>query len=251
MDKSLSIFIADDNEINRLLLQSQLEDFCSNITFAADGKIALNYLQQYKYDLILLDIQMPYYSGLELIKIIKQKGTINQNSPTIAITAQAQSHQRKALIDAKFDECLIKPILVEQLEELVNLWSPISRPKKTTTEIDKNDYIAVLLQKTSGNTALATTLLNKLLTELPSQLFLIEQALKTNNLALAFDVTHKLHGSVSFCGFTDIQTLANKLETSLIEKDTLSLATQLEQLKKEVGNFTDHKDQLRSQLKLL
>lgn len=251
MANPLSIFIADDNEINRLLLQSQLEDFCCDITLASDGKIALNYLQQYKYDLILLDIQMPHFSGLELIKIIKQNNSINKNTPTIAITAQAQSQQRKALIDAKFDQCLIKPILVEQLEELVNLWSPTPPPEKTSTEIDKNDYVAMLLQKTSGNTTLAATILNKLLTELPSQIFLIEQALKTSNLTLAFEVTHKLHGSVSFCGFTDIQTLANNLEISLIEKDTSSLPTQFELLKKEVGNFIAKKDQLLSQLQSL
>jgi len=250
MDNSYSIFIADDNEINRLLLQSQLENLCSDITLAANGKIALNYLQNNKYDLILLDIQMPYYSGLDLIKIIKKNNAINQNTPAIAITAQAQNHQRQALVDAKFDECLIKPILLEQIEELVNLWRPSPLLESNINSKSNDDYASQLLQKTSGNIVLANTIFNKLFIELPSQLFLIEQALKTNNLRLAFEVIHKLHGSVSFCGFTDIQILASKLEQSIVEKDVDQMFSQFDPLKKSIEEFLLQKDKIVRTLQL-
>lgn len=242
-----NIFIADDNEINRLLLQSQLEGLCNDITLAGDGKTALNYLQKNKYGLILLDIQMPYYTGLELIKIIKQPDSINKNTPTIAITAQAQSHQRKDLIDANFDECLIKPILLKQLEEIINLWLPTGQP--STLNINNNDYIGLLLQKTSGNTKLTRTIFNKLFIELPSQLFLIERALKMDNLILAREVTHKLHGSVSFCGFVDIQIHAHNLETNLLEKNTALMLDSFDQLKGKVNDLILQKNAIFKKLK--
>jgi len=244
----ISIFIADDNEINRLLLQSQLKDYCNNITLAIDGKSALTYLQKYKYDLILLDLQMPFYSGLELIKILKQANALNHDSPVIAITAHAQSHQRKKLIKAGFDECLIKPILMDQLEEILSLWLPESNLENTNTSINSNDYVPALLQRTSQNTALALNIFNKLFTELPEQSLLIDQALKANNLHLAQEITHKLHGSVSFCGFSDIQQLAYNLEACFPENDSQLIRFNFEQLKNKIINFSKQKDLILQQL---
>lgn len=249
MDKSPSIFIADDNKINRLLLQSQLEGYCNDITLAANGKTALVYLKQYKYDLILLDLQMPSFSGLELIKIIKQVDSVNRNSPVIAITAHTQSYQRKTLIDAGFDECLIKPILLEQLGELLNLWLPIP----TLTSYDKKqqdtvDYVSALLQRTSGKTTLTSIIFNKLFTELPEQSLLIEQAIKSDDLKLAQETTHKLHGSVSFCGFFDIQELANNLEISFLENDLHSIHENFSLLKNKIAAFTKLKQTILAQL---
>lgn len=238
-DDSISIFIADDNEINRLLLQSQLKGYCKNITLANDGKTALTYLKNYKYDLILLDLQMPYFSGLELVKAIKQDNTVNQHSPVIAITAHAQSYQRKILIDAGFDECLIKPILMEQLEELLSLWLPISisSTKQENNHSEDFDYVSTLLQRTSGSTELAKTIFNKLFTELPAQSQQIELALKNNQLSLAQETTHKLHGSVSFCGFSEIQFLAQQLESSFPENDPQLIQANYNLLKNKIADF--------------
>ncbi len=213
-----SVFIADDNEINRLLLHAQLEPFCHHIALAKDGKEALYKLMQNPYDLILLDIQMPYLSGLELIGKIKKAECINRNSPVIAITAHAQSHQRKRLINAGFDECLIKPISLEQLIELSNLWLTNTLPNiPNPIQIICNDYHTTLLIKASGNKKLATSLLKKLfkeLTELPEQ---IEDFIINKQYRNAEKTTHKLHGSVSFCGFKNLQSVLQELETSLAE----------------------------------
>ena len=249
MDKSSSIFIADDSKINRLLLQSQLEDYCNNITLAANGKTALIYLKQYKYDLILLDLQMPYFSGLELIRMIKLADSVNRDSPVIAITAHTQSYQRKTLIDAGFDECLIKPILMEQLGELLNLWLPISSSKTYDKQPEETvDYVSALLQRTSGKTTLTSVIFNKLFTELPEQSLLIEQAIKSGDLKLAQETTHKLHGSVSFCGFFDIQELASGLEISFLENDLLLIHENFTFLKNKIAEFTKLKHTILAQL---
>jgi len=251
MNNSASIFIADDNEINRFLLQSQLEENYNNLTFAADGEIALNYLQQYKYDLILLDIHMPFYSGLELIKIIKEDNSINLSTPVIAITAQLHNDEQKALIDDKFDECLIKPILLEQLDKLFTLWLPKLVATTITPTLTETDYVTSLLQRSSGNIALTTTIFNKLFIELPEQSLLIEQALKANKLSLAKDITHKLHGSVSFCGFSDIQELANDLESSFLKHEKHIITTKFDLLRNKITYFTSQKESIFLQLQSL
>ena len=247
-NQPVSIFIADDNEINRLLLKSQLEPYCQNITIAIDGKTALTYLQKYKYDLILLDLQMPFFSGQQLIKIIKQADEINEDSPTIAITAYAQNNQRQELIDHGFDECLIKPITLEQIMVILDLWLP-ELTSKDNRNIETVDYVAKLLEKTSGNIELATTIFKKIFSELPKQMLLIKQALDKNDFSLAQNTTHKLHGSVSFCGFSDIKQLAQTLEASLSTSGPTLINSNYQQLKDKVDNFISLQEMLLAQLK--
>jgi len=244
---SYSIFITDDTEINRLLLKYQLAAPCKQITLTKDGKKVLQMLQKEKYDLIFIDLQMPYFSGLELIKTIKEADSINKNSPVIAITAHALSHQKRILIESGFDECLIKPILLEQLIGIVDLWLP-EKKFCLTNQTDMTDYVKAMLDKTSGNTELATTLFSKLFVELQQQSETIECALNSNDKFLAEQVIHKLHGSVSFCGFTDLQEISRALETSLSKNDSQLINSRFLALKNKVIDFIELKETILNQL---
>jgi len=244
---SFSILIADDDEINRLLLKYQLESHCKNITLVNDGKAALSCLQDNKYDLILLDLQMPYFTGLELIKLIKQTDSTNKDSPVIAITAHAQSQQRNTVIEAGFDECLIKPVLLEQLFEILNLWLP-KENSNLNHQASKIDYVGILLDKTAGNSELTHQLFCKLFSELQIQSNMIEQALKDNELSIAEEITHKLHGSVSFCGFNELQACARALEISLCDKDFQQINPNFTLLKNKIIDFINLKESILNQL---
>ena len=244
---SFSILIADDNEINRQLLKLQLESHCKKITLANEGKSALSYIQNNKYDLILLDLQMPFFTGLDLIKFIKQAGSINADSPVIAITAHAQSQQRNSLIEAGFDECLIKPVLLEQLSEILDLWLPeknshLNHPTSTI------DYVRILLDKTAGDRKLTQQLFCKLFSELQIQSDTIGQAIKDNDLSIAEEITHKLHGSVSFCGFTDLQSCARTLEICLSHNDSQQINPNFTLLKNQIIDFISLKESILNQL---
>lgn len=81
------------------------------------------------------------------------------------------------------------------------------------------DYIKILLDKTCGNRLLTLTIFGKLFEELPEQISAIKDTLDSRQYALARLIAHKLHGSVSFCGLTDLQESACALENSLIKHD--------------------------------
>ena len=247
ISNSFSILIADDNEINRQLLKLQLESHCKKITLANEGKSALSYIQNNKYDLILLDLQMPYLSGLDLIKLIKQPDSTNVDSPVIAITAHAQSQQRNTLIEAGFDECLIKPVLLEQLSEILDLWLP-EENDNLNHPTNMINYVAILLDKTAGNSELTQQLFCKLFSELQIQSDTIGQAIKDNDLSIAEEITHKLHGSVSFCGFTDLQACARTLEISLNHNDSQQINPNFTLLKNQIIEFICLKESILNQL---
>jgi len=244
---SFSIFIADSNKINRLLLKSQLESHCKKITLANDGENTVSYLQENKYDLILIDLQMPGLTELELIEFIKQPGSTNTDSPVIAITTQIQSQRRKTLIEAGFDECLIKPVLLEQLFEILEQWLP-EENSHLNDQTGMIDYVGILLDKTAGNKELTHKLFSKLFAEMQTQSDTIERALKENVLSVAEETAHKLHGSVSFCGFTDLQACAMALEISLSKNNYQQINPDFLLLKNKIIDFISLKENILNQL---
>ena len=249
MDKaiSLSILIADENDATRLLLKFQFEPHCKNIKIATNAKTAYAYLLQYPFDLILLSVQSPYFDGLELIKKIKSPDTINKSASVVAITTNLHHSQTNIFIEAGFDDCLNKPIIQEQLEEKRLLWLPKAEP--FFMEGSNFDYVSAMLEKTSGDKDLATVLFNKLFSELQEQTQIIERALLSNDLTVAEEITHKLHGSVSFCGCTDIQALAQDLELSLSGKTFQLINKNFVSLKKKIFEFIQLERSILKQLR--
>ncbi|MBS4051058.1 MAG: response regulator [Methylomonas sp.] len=205
----LSILIADDNEMNRWLLAEQLGCWSDDITLAIDGREAWHFLQQQKYALVFLDVNMPGLTGFELVKKVRA-GSANQSSQVIAITAHVQSHQKHLLIADGFNDCLIKPIVLADLQRIIAVWrAPVS-------DADSQYYANSVLEKVDSNRELGRQFLQKLFQELPLQLVRLEQALQGQSAELALDVAHKLHGSFCFYGFHDFRGIAGRLEDALI-----------------------------------
>ncbi len=112
------ILIADDSEINRLILANLLELNDYTVDAAADGAEALQFINNNHYQMALIDLSMPVMSGLEMIKILR-----SQHNPlkVAAVSTFADSNQKIEVLTAGFDCCLTRPIDEEQLIALINL----------------------------------------------------------------------------------------------------------------------------------
>lgn len=111
--KDLRVLIVDDNEVNRIVLASFLRQLGINYEEAASGKSALERIEMEDFDVVLMDIQMPDMSGLEVAsRVERMKG----EQPTlIAVTAHAFPQQREEILKSGFVDCLIKPIAESDL----------------------------------------------------------------------------------------------------------------------------------------
>jgi len=110
------------------------------------------------------------------------------------------------------------------------------------------DYIKILLDKTRGNRPLTLTIFKKLFEELPEQISTIEEALDSRQYTLARLTTHKLHGSVGFCGLTDLQEPACVLETSLLNHDYEAANHHFLILQQGILNFIRHQTAILADL---
>ncbi len=113
---SKRILVADDNEINRLLLANLLERQYAQVTCVEDGQQAIDIAATTPFDLMLLDLRMPYKMGNEALDEIRnQPNNPNYKTPAVAITAHITSGEEKAHHISSFDGYLIKPLDQAQL----------------------------------------------------------------------------------------------------------------------------------------
>lgn len=117
--EKFKILVAEDIEDNRLVLNLMLKKLDVEIKFAENGKIALDLLRKDKYDLFLLDIQMPVMNGLQVLDELTSTGEIN-DTYIIALTAYSLNAERIEILDAGAKGILTKPLSKDQIRGVVS-----------------------------------------------------------------------------------------------------------------------------------
>ncbi len=122
--QSLRILLAEDNPVNQKVALRQLQSLGYVADVVANGQEVLDLLQRVKYDLILMDCQMPVMDGYEATRRLRQqeRGS-GHRTVVIAITANAMQEDRERCLQAGMDDYLSKPVLKEDLEKVLNHWS--------------------------------------------------------------------------------------------------------------------------------
>lgn len=119
----LKILIAEDNDINMLLLKTVLKRIAPNAVLiaAVNGLEALNYYESNAVDLIFMDIQMPEMNGYEAtirIRAIEKAGYV----PIIAITAGNSKNEMEKCLKGGMDDIIVKPFIEETIANVINKW---------------------------------------------------------------------------------------------------------------------------------
>ncbi|MGJ4786690.1 hybrid sensor histidine kinase/response regulator [Leptospira koniambonensis] len=115
----LKILVAEDNQVNQRLIQKMLEKLGLSCSVVSNGIDALAFWEENDVDLLLLDIQMPELSGLEVSRILKKKPSTRKIPWIIAVTAHDSSEDRRACAEAGMDDYLGKPFRIEDLGERI------------------------------------------------------------------------------------------------------------------------------------
>lgn len=131
---SPTILIVDDNPKNLQILGSFLHNEGYKVEFALDGKAALSWIEQMKFDLILLDIMMPGMDGNEVCRIIKSH-PINKKIPIIFLTAKVDTESIVNAFDLGAVDYIVKPFNQKELIARVKTQIEI---KKSKDEIARN-----------------------------------------------------------------------------------------------------------------
>lgn len=201
---------------------------CQSIIVANDDEDILMLIENTHFDLILLELTVNYS---KIIASIKNPFGINNKTPIIAVINSTEEVQKVKQYLIEADDWLIKPISEKRLNETIDIWQ---------TKAIALAYIQTILNKTKSNQRLTLTIFEKLFEELPQQIINIREAFENKQYDYAKELIHKINGSMSFCGLTNIQQLANNLESCLLNNDYAAIDRHFQMLQQCILNFTCH-----------
>lgn len=127
----MSILVAEDNKVNQIVIMNTLSKLGYHADLAQNGLEVLDRVALTAYDVILMDMQMPQMDGLEATRRIKARDTVNPF--IIAMTANALQQDRDRCFEAGMDDYLSKPVILEDLVELLQKWAGRLEARATGT----------------------------------------------------------------------------------------------------------------------
>ncbi|CAK0772685.1 two-component system, sensor histidine kinase and response regulator [Gammaproteobacteria bacterium] len=132
---SMDILVVEDHPVNQKLALNLLEKWGHRPVLAQDGREALDKLSLQRFNLVLMDMQMPVMDGLEATRRFRAQET-GSHTPIVAMTANAMAGDREACLAAGMDDYLAKPLRSAKLLTILEKYAPMKEMEKTATEFD-------------------------------------------------------------------------------------------------------------------
>ena len=241
----LRVLIAEDNLVNQKLAAGLVAKAGSVPVVVSDGRQAVDALREQRFDLVLMDVQMPVMGGLEATRIIREmEAGLGQRTPIIAVTAGAMKGDREACLEAGMDGFVAKPIqsgvLIRLMKDLAAGNAPVvengDRAEAAGT-LNENALLATV----GGDRDLVLELAQIFLEELDPRMAEIRNSIDDKDCERLRFSSHTLKGSASAITANRVASSAAALEKIAVSENLKAAPRILSELEMEV-------DQLRTRL---
>ncbi len=240
--KNIKVLVVEDIALNRLLMNTILDEFGFEHDVASNGKIAIEKLQHNTYDIILMDLQMPEMNGFEATEYIRN--IMNYKIPIVALTADVTTVDLAKCRSVGMDDYLSKPfddrLLYNKIVEFVK------KPTlKKNTEDVRNYYnqsenlkfvdLSNLSRRTKSDPKLMMEMITLYLTQTPSLIAAMKQGLQDKDYSALQSAVHKMVPSFSIMGISkDFENIAKKVQEDVdnIQRHRSSMPDLVSQLEK-------------------
>lgn len=221
----LNILLAEDNKTNQLVATQMLAAMGARFRVASDGLEALEMLEHERFDLALLDIEMPRMSGLELIKAVRSMPAPLSGMPLVALTAYVMREHRERIYGAGADGIIAKPLMsiaelgraiLDYYQGAMQRETPVANPKSDLMEPADNVVDRKIfdnLVETIGAESTAE-LLSKLQADTDTVAEGLVRGQKSLDLSEIRSQTHILISVAGAIGATRLQHIAQRLNAA-------------------------------------
>ncbi|MCK6546299.1 response regulator [Myxococcota bacterium] len=236
------VLLVEDNELNQLVARELLESSGFTVDLASNGREAVERVRAHRYDVVLMDMQMPVMDGLTATRHIRGFRT-SRELPIIAMTANAMEAHRRSCLDAGMDDHVAKPIDSEELWAALVRWLG-RKPHRTSRTVDLSlsatmsmtrdvdpsappqslvpgDLagvdVAKGLRRALGKQAFYASLLTRFVTDWSDVERMVAGALARDDRFEAERLAHSVHGVSGTLGAFEVQGAAARLERTLAQ----------------------------------
>jgi signal transduction histidine kinase/CheY-like chemotaxis protein len=207
-EKSITgkVLIVEDNPVNQQLIRHLLESFQLEITIAGSAEEAIRHLQHQRFQLILMDIQLPGMNGYEATTYIRH--TLQLNIPIVAMTANAMSGEYEKCIAAGMNDHLSKPLRRVQLISVLKRYlseTNLQEQEIAQSSIHNYQYIDLGYMKEigRGNKEYEQMATDLFIRQLPEEMNSLRKACAMGDYEQIKQLTHQLRTTISVMGLNE------------------------------------------------
>jgi len=224
------VLLVDDNLVNRQVAGEILKKAGCEVDLAVSGIAAIEKASKNKYDIILMDIQMPDMDGVAATKKIREL-KLPHTPPIVALTAYSMKEDREKFLSQGMDDYLPKPIRAAELIQKVQVWvkRESTPPLKMEAAVNTREKVIneeVIAQLESyGGSEMVKKVLEDFETETIEQLELCRESLKTKEYENIRKALHTMKGNAGTLGIEKVAKYAEYIESNL-KKDNFETLEQ-------------------------
>ena len=218
-DEPTQVLIVEDNDINQLVLSGLLKKLGHNkITCANNGKIGLEKFIKGNFDIVFMDCQMPIMDGFEATRRIRSLDDPKNNTPIIAITANAMTTAREECLKAGMSEYITKPIQEIQLKEIYDHFTGIS-PQEPEPMQSQNEVLDFEFDGSNLRALEDTELVEQVIcsydSSMENEINKLNTAFQSQNYEDSRFVIHAIQGLAGNIGALEVYKRAKELTASI------------------------------------
>jgi signal transduction histidine kinase/CheY-like chemotaxis protein/HPt (histidine-containing phosphotransfer) domain-containing protein len=248
----LRLLLVDDNSTNQVVAAEILKRLGYRADVAANGREALEMLGQAPYDLVLMDCQMPELDGFEATRLLRAgtSGALNPKVIVVAMTANAMHGDRERCLAAGMDDYVPKPVNPQALADVLTRWlkpprsvapSPTAHAKPTPPPapapavFDRSAFMHRMME----DEELARTVIGEFLSDLPRQIELLREHVRSGHATGVEHQAHKIKGACGTVGALAMHAIAAQLEAAGHAGESASTPALFAELESEYQRLED------------
>jgi len=220
--KKKRVLVADDNEINTIVLEKMLTQMGCEVTVVNDGRQALDKLDHEHFECFFCDIRMPVMDGVATACVIRDTSSevLDHDIPIIISSASVRKEDEDRCLSVGVDYFLRKPVRREKVAEILDLLqnTVLSRPVTVVAEREKSILDVNELRSTVDNDeSLLEKVLTVFLTAMPNNIAVLGGAAESGDAELFVRTAHTIAGSALTIGAHDLAAVAKRAELDTLK----------------------------------
>ncbi|EKY5008751.1 TPA: aerobic respiration two-component sensor histidine kinase ArcB [Escherichia coli] len=236
---ALNVLLVEDIELNVIVARSVLEKLGNSVDVAMTGKAALEMFKPGEYDLVLLDIQLPDMTGLDISRELTKRYPREDLPPLVALTANVLKDKQEYL-NAGMDDVLSKPLSVPALTAMIKKFWDTQDDEESTVTTEENSKSEALLDIPMLEQYLELVG-PKLITDglavfekmMPGYVSVLESNLTAQDKKGIVEEGHKIKGAAGSVGLRHLQQLGQKIQSPDLPAWEDNVGEWIEEMKEE------------------